>query len=95
MEAFYKVFTLHPAIDQVIIYGSRARGQHQPHSDIDLTLVGTQLDHQELLAIAGELDDINHPYLIDISLQSSLSSDALLQQIEKDGQVFYAKTPAP
>jgi predicted nucleotidyltransferase len=91
IKEFHKTFAKHPAIDQVIIYGSRARGDHKPYSDIDLTLEGDQLDHLELMAIAGELDDINHPYLIDLSRKSSLTSDALLHQIQKNGKPFYHK----
>ena len=95
VEQFCEVFARYPEIDRVLLYGSRARGDHQAQSDIDLTLEGPRLGHQKSLTIAGELDDIYHPYLIDLSLKSTLTSEALLQQIQKDGQVFYEKTPAP
>ena len=32
------VFHRFPAISEVVLYGSRAKGTHRPESDIDLTL---------------------------------------------------------
>jgi predicted nucleotidyltransferase len=40
LEALKQVFSSYLEIDQVIIYGSRARGNFRPGSDIDLTLKG-------------------------------------------------------
>ena len=34
------VFAEYPAIEKVILYGSRAKGNYRNGSDIDLTLVG-------------------------------------------------------
>jgi predicted nucleotidyltransferase len=89
IEQFHQVFRKHPAIQQVLIYGSRARGTHRPNSDIDLTMTGADLTHSEALTIASELDDLHHPYLIDLSIKSQISSEALLRQMDKDGRVFY------
>lgn len=38
-----KVLAKYPEIEKVILYGSRAMGNHRPGSDIDLTLAGKNL----------------------------------------------------
>ena len=42
------VFSKHPEIDQVILYGSRAKGNYKPGSDIDLTLIGSSITQNVL-----------------------------------------------
>ncbi|WP_423186139.1 nucleotidyltransferase domain-containing protein [Alishewanella sp. d11] len=34
------VFARHPQIEQVVLYGSRAKGNYRTGSDIDLTILG-------------------------------------------------------
>lgn len=38
-----------PPVEKAILYGSRAKGNHRPGSDIDLTLTGDRLDMNNLL----------------------------------------------
>lgn len=38
-----------PPVEKAILYGSRAKGNHSPGSDIDLTLTGDRLDMNTLL----------------------------------------------
>ena len=57
----------YPDIDAVILYGSRAKGNYRPGSDIDLTIKG-QLSLDDLLKLENELDDLLLPRVIDLSL---------------------------
>ena len=41
MEA---VFAKFPTIEKIILYGSRAKGNFRDGSDIDITLIGNDLD---------------------------------------------------
>jgi predicted nucleotidyltransferase len=49
-----------------VLYGSRAKGNYRPGSDIDLTLLGESLNLTELQKIELELDDLMLPYKIDL-----------------------------
>lgn len=42
-------------IEQVLLYGSRARGDHRPGSDVDLLILGN-LDAAALLAVAAAIE---------------------------------------
>jgi predicted nucleotidyltransferase len=85
------VFAHYPQVEKVLIYGSRAKGNFRPGSDIDLTLVGSELDSSVLDRILVELDEINTPYLLDVSLFDQIGSEDLLNHIERVGEVFYQK----
>ena len=44
IEQINSVFVTHHEIEQVIIYGSRAKGTYKTGSDLDLTIFSTELD---------------------------------------------------
>ncbi len=65
IEAINCVFKAHAKVEQVILYGSRAKGNHEKYSDIDLIFVGKDMNLSLLLKIENELDDLLLPYKID------------------------------
>jgi predicted nucleotidyltransferase len=85
------VFATHPHVEQVILYGSRAKGNYRPGSDIDLTIVGDAVEWQELLHIDNEIDDLLLPYKWDLSLLRQIDNPDLLDHIRRVGMVFYSK----
>lgn len=89
IERIHGVFSRWPAVEQVILYGSRAKGTYRAGSDIDLTIVGDALTQSHLLKIANELDDLSLPYKIDLSLLRQIEDQALLDHIRRVGVVFY------
>ena len=86
------VLSKHPEVEQVLIYGSRAKGNFRNGSDIDLTLLGEELSEAVLSSIKSELDNLNTPYLFDVSIFADLHSTDLESHITRVGQVFYQKT---
>ena len=85
------VFARHPEIEQVVLYGSRAKGNYRPGSDIDLTLLGQSCDDNTLRLVMRELDELNTPYLMDVSLYHQLLSEDLKKHIADFGKVFYQR----
>ncbi|MCX7111172.1 MAG: nucleotidyltransferase domain-containing protein [Proteobacteria bacterium] len=83
------VLASYASIEQVILYGSRAKGTFRNGSDIDLTLKGDALTHHELSRIENELDDLLLPYKIDLSLFRQIDNPNLIEHIERVGVVFY------
>lgn len=77
-------------IEQVIIYGSRAKGNYKPGSDIDLTIVG-DIDFSTLLNLEDAIDELMLPYMIDLSIMKKIENPALIDHIQRVGQVFYQK----
>ena len=91
IEAIGKVLLKYPAIDRAIIYGSRAKGNFRPASDIDLTLVGKNLDLSLLFQVENDLDDLLLPWKIDLSILEKIENPELLEHIERVGNVFFER----
>lgn len=86
------VLAQHPMVKKAVIYGSRAKGNYKPGSDIDLSLFaaeGQEISHRELASILDEVDDLLLPYTMDLSAFEQLNHDSLREHIERVGQVFY------
>lgn len=78
-------------IDEAIVYGSRAKGNFRPGSDIDLTLKGQALDLKILNKISLDLDNLLLPYTFDVSIYHQITNLDLISHIERVGKVFYKK----
>ena len=91
IDRINSVFKKYPEIEQVIIYGSRAKGNYREGSDIDITLKGENLNDTILSKVKSEIDDLNTPYLFDISAFNLLVSSGLIQHIERVGQILYTQ----
>ena len=85
------VFKNHGGIVKAILYGSRAKGNYRNGSDIDLTLVGADLDLSTLLKIENELDDLFLPHKIDLSIFHKIENTDLVEHINRVGIIFYEK----
>jgi predicted nucleotidyltransferase len=92
----------HPQVKQAILYGSRAKGNYKPGSDIDLTLHGeADLTWRVLYQIVDELDELLLPYTIDLSLYQNITDPDVRAHIQRVGITFYdrdqsfARTAAP
>lgn len=85
------VFEKHLEIDEVIIYGSRAKGNFREGSDIDITLKGKMISYTILSKINQEIDHLNTPYLFDISVFETLESKDFIDHINRVGKTFYRK----
>lgn len=80
------------AIDSVILYGSRAKGNYRPGSDIDLTIKTDGSETKQLLFdVIGAIDDLDLIYLFDISLFSDINNDNLIEHINRVGIEFYQR----
>lgn len=86
-----EVFAKNPRIEKAVLYGSRAKGTHRPFSDVDITLVGSELSLNDLADLVNGIDDLLLPYMFDISLYSKLKSPELLDHISRRGIVVYER----
>lgn len=76
---------------KVVVYGSRAKGNFQEGSDIDLTIIEEEIPSSVLLKLVNDFDDSLLPIKVDISIFSKLTNRDLIDHIKRVGQVFYQK----
>ena len=87
-EATERILTLlaeRPAIQRVVLYGSRALGRQRSGSDIDLCLEAPDMGLAELLVLGAQLDDLLLPWQIDLQLRHLISHPELLGHIDRAG----------
>ena len=74
-------------IQRVLLFGSRARGDYRPRSDIDLAISGGNTA-AFTLAVDEETDTL---LMYDVVNLDGAVQPELLLEIEKDGKVLYEK----
>lgn len=81
-----------PHIEQAVIYGSRARGDFKPGSDVDLTLLGPDLTFHDLALLDDKLYYSYIPFFFDTNAFARLSNPALVDNIRREGKVIYNRS---
>jgi predicted nucleotidyltransferase len=88
IDLINKLFASFSEIEKVVIFGSRARGNFKPASDIDLAIYG-EISDKLLRHIAFELEELPTPYKFDVLNYNDIDNIQLKQNIDKDGKAFY------
>lgn len=83
------VISQNPKIDEIVLFGSRAKGSHKPGSDIDLAFKGKALNLDDILEASIGLDDLNLPYKFDLILFERIQEQALVEHINRVGISLY------
>ena len=89
IKELQEVFRRHANIEKVLIFGSRSKGNYRPGSDIDLAVIGKDLDYSQLLEIRCEIDDLELLYSIDLLDYQKKKGTPLGDHIDRVGQVFF------
>lgn len=76
-------------VNQVILFGSRAKGNYKPTSDIDLAVELT--DDDKKLLLIRKLDQMRCALKFDVLNQKQIKNEQLIHDIEKEGIVIYKK----
>jgi len=90
LDTLNAIFCKYPGIKEAILYGSRAKGNCRRGSDIDVSLKTSEtFTRTDLLRIAGDFDDSDIPYFVDVSIYDNLSNPDLKAHINRVGKVLY------
>jgi len=91
LQKLSEVFASKERIERVVLYGSRAKGNYKPFSDVDITLIGQELTHTDLNRISLAIDDLLLPYQFDISIFRALKNENLIAHIHRVGITIYER----
>lgn len=89
--AIKSVVQKHQKINTVILFGSRAMGTHRNGSDIDLALMGNQLELNDLLALSADFDDLDLPYQFDVIDYNRIEEQGLIEHINRVGVEIFKR----
>lgn len=94
IDKIINVLKQFPAVEKGILYGSRAKGNFKPSSDIDIVLKGKDMDLQVLSRISLMLDDLLLPNKFDLSIYHHIANQDLLEHIDRAGKNLYHSASA-
>jgi predicted nucleotidyltransferase len=83
---------LHPAVERVWLYGSRARGDNFDRSDIDLAVEAPAMKAPDWLRMKFDLVDEAPTLLLIDLIRLEEAPDHLREQIRQEGVVVYERS---
>ncbi|PCJ18795.1 MAG: hypothetical protein COB02_10200 [Candidatus Cloacimonadota bacterium] len=83
------IFSNFQQIDKVVLYGSRAKGNYRKGSDIDLSFFGETLNLNAIFKIQDKIEDLDSPYLFDLSIFHQIDNPDLIDHIKRIGIEVY------
>ncbi len=81
-----------PEIEEVILFGSRAKKTHKKASDVDLAIKGKEISDKTPKRLSAMLnEELPLPYFIDIVHYETIRNQDLIDHIERVGEIIYRK----
>lgn len=75
-------------VQQLILFGSRAKGTHAKGADIDIAILAPELSFSEYLTLHTQLNNLDIPYQVDLVHIDKVTDDAVIQHIHRVGLVL-------
>lgn len=88
LEKVIRLIGQNRKVDKVILFGSRAKGNFQNGSDIDLALKGKNLNLDDILNLSIDFDHLDLPYKYDLVIYDRIKDPALVEHINRVGIVL-------
>jgi len=90
---FFQELIALPFVEQVLLYGSRARGSARERSDIDLAIVCSEASEKEWLKILDIIQNADTLLKIDCIRFDELSANnPLKKSILRDGVILFVRS---
>jgi predicted nucleotidyltransferase len=80
-----------PQVEKALLFGSRAKGTHKRGSDIDLALVGCNLDWETVGRISSALDDLPSPYRLSLIMFNERTDSEVAAHIRRVSICLFEK----
>lgn len=90
LQLMRTVFGKHARINEVRLFGSRAKGNFRNESDVDLAIFG-DVDDRLASLVATELDELPLPYHFDVHAYPCLSHAPLREHIDRVGKTCFVR----
>lgn len=84
-----KEISLQYKVDKVVLFGSRARGDHSTVSDYDIAIFDNHLSALDKAHLCDDVDEIETLKKIDIIFVQENVTDELMESIKRDGVILY------
>jgi predicted nucleotidyltransferase len=83
---------LFPEVEEVILFGSRAKGNFKPGSDVDIAVKGEKVTHTTIIQLSSYLNEETVlPYFFDVIQIEKITNKALLEHVNRVGKNIYTR----
>lgn len=89
IDALRKYCENNEQVEKVVLFGSRARGDHQKSSDIDLIVFTKGSSHSDQNLMENYIYELPTPLKIDVVFADRLSKEKMLSNIINEGIIIY------
>lgn len=82
----------HKEVEEACVFGSRAKGNFKPGSDVDIAVKGKNISHEVLTSISYDLNEETlMPYHFDVLNFNTISSKDLIDHINRVGVTIFKR----
>ncbi len=90
IENIISVLEQHPKVDKAFVFGSRAKGNYRPDSDIDIAIKGNEITTDDIIAISVAIETKGITHKFDLLDYHSIKEPALKEHIDRVGIELYS-----
>ena len=91
IHSISEIFENAPKVNEVIIFGSRAKGNFREGSDIDLAIKGKAIRFDTVLSLMDKVENLGLLYKIDLQNYQTISDKDVLDHIHRVGKIFWKR----
>src|SRR5690554_5189398 len=86
-----EVFEANSKVDKALIFGSRAKGNYRPDSDIDIAIKGADITLDDILKMQVAFEEKGIKFKIDLVYCDTIQEKGLIEHIDRVGIEIYSK----
>ncbi len=78
-------------INKVLVYGSKAKGNYNERSDIELVICDSSIDRKTLGEILLDINNSDFSFTVNLQIMEYIRNQQLQEHIKRSGMEFYVK----
>jgi predicted nucleotidyltransferase len=91
MKTIQNIFMKYADVNEVHLFGSRAKGNFNAGSDIDLVIMNDGLPPKTISLMAADFEESSLPYYVDLADFHAIKALELIDHIKRVGVLFYKR----
>ena len=91
LDSILNVFEKTPEVEKAVLFGSRAKGNFRPGSDVDIVVFGKNMSFDKFLTLIINLDELDLLQAIDLIKYENIEDNKVIEHIKRVGKVLYER----
>lgn len=83
------ILSAEQAIEEAVLFGSRAKGNYKPGSDIDIAIKGEAIDKNVVSALNAAFEESSLIYFVDVIAYNNITNPDLKAHIDRVGKLLF------